>query len=89
MSSTNQGIHNLPPTEKQQKYFNSSMNSLPHKSILRDQSNKELEQKVFALQKQLNWEKLRSEALNTMIDIAEKNLNIRIRKSLVPNSKTA
>ena len=26
------------------------------------------------------WEKLRSEALNTMIDIAEKDLNISIRK---------
>ena len=75
-----QGIHNLPPTEKQQKYSTSSMNSSPKKSTSQDQSVKELEQKIKALEKQLEWEKLRSETLNTMIDIAEKNLNISIRK---------
>ena len=75
-----QGIHNLPPTEKQQKYSTSSMNSSPNKSTSEDQSVKELEQKIKALEKQLEWEKLRTEALNTMIDIAEKDLNIAIRK---------
>ena len=75
-----QGIHNLPPTEKQEKYSVSSMNSSPNKSTSPDQSIKELEQKITALEKQLEWEKLRTEALNTMIDIAEKDLNIQIRK---------
>jgi len=32
------------------------------------------------LEKQLAWEKLRSEALDTMINIAEKQLDISIRK---------
>lgn len=75
-----QGIHNLPPTEKQQKYSVSSMNSSPNQSTSEEQSLKELAQKVAALEKQLQWEQLRSEALNTMIDIAEKDLNISIRK---------
>ena len=75
-----QGIHNLPRTEKQEKYNTSSMNSSPNKSTSAEQSLKELEQKVAVLEKQLQWEKLRSEALNTMIEIAEKDLNISIRK---------
>lgn len=75
-----QGIHNLPPTEKQIKYATSSMNSLPKKSSSNDHSVEELRQKIAALQKQLEWEKLRSEALDTMINIAEKDLNIQIRK---------
>ena len=76
-----QGIHNLPPTENQQRYSTSSMNSSPDKQAQKEQQSfKELEQKIAALQKQLDWEKLRSEALNTMIDIAEKDLNIQIRK---------
>lgn len=44
------------------------------------QSAEALQQKIAALEKQLEWEKLRTEALNTMIDIAEKVLNISIRK---------
>ena len=44
------------------------------------QSAEALQQKIAALEKQLEWEKLRTEALNTMIDIAEKDLNISIRK---------
>jgi|SRR3954469_1838570 transposase-like protein len=75
-----QGIHNLPPTEKQEKYSTSSMNSSPKKSSSRDQSIEELQQKIAALEKQLEWEKLRTEALDTMINIAEKDLNIQIRK---------
>jgi transposase-like protein len=75
-----QGIHNLPLTEKQKRYSTSSMNSSLKKSSSNDQFVEELQQKIDALQKQLEWEKLRSEALDTMIDIAEKNLNIPIRK---------
>jgi transposase-like protein len=75
-----QGIHNLPPTEKQKRYSRSSMNSSPKKSSSQEQSVEELQQKIAALEKQLEWEKLRSEALDTMINIAEKDLNIPIRK---------
>lgn len=40
----------------------------------------ELEQKLKILEKDLEHEKLRTRALNTMIDIAEKELKISIRK---------
>lgn len=75
-----QGIHNLPPTEKQKRYSTSSMNSSPKKSSSQKESVEELQQKIAALEKQLEWEKLRSEALDTMINIAEKDLNTPIRK---------
>jgi transposase-like protein len=75
-----QGIHNLPPTGKQKRYSTSSMNNSQKKSSSQEKSVEELQQKVAALEKQLEWEKLRSEALDTMIDIAEKDLNIAIRK---------
>jgi transposase-like protein len=76
-----QGIYNLPLTEKQQRYSTSSMNSSKKKLTAKQlQSNEALQQKIVALEKQLEWEKLRTEALNTMIDIAEKDLNIPIRK---------
>ena len=76
-----QGIHNLPPTEKQEKYSTSSMNSSKKKlTSEQHQSTEALQQKIAALEKQLEWEKLRSEALDTMINIAEKDLNIQIRK---------
>lgn len=75
-----QGIHNLPATEKQHKYSNSSMNSSPNKSTATDRQTEELQQKIAALEKQLQWQKLRGDALDTMINIAEKQLNIQIRK---------
>jgi transposase-like protein len=76
-----QGIHNLPPTEKQLKYSTSSMNTSPNKSSSHDQKSADaMQQKIDALQKQLQWEKLRADALDTMINIAEKQLNIPIRK---------
>jgi transposase-like protein len=75
-----QGIHNLPLTEKQKRYSTSSMNSSAKKSLSQEEAVEELQKKIAALEKQLEWEKLRSEALDTMINIAEKNLNIPIRK---------
>lgn len=75
-----QGIYNLPPKEKQIKYATAAMNSSPKKSSSNEQSVEEMQQKIAALQKQLEWEKLRSEVLDTMINIAEKELNIQIRK---------
>jgi hypothetical protein len=41
---------------------------------------KELQQKIALLEKQLAWEKLRADSLDTMINIAEKQLDISIRK---------
>lgn len=76
-----QGIHNLPPTEKQVKYSTSSMNSSPKKNLTAtDESTKELQQKIALLEKQLQFEKLRADAFDTMINVAEKQLNISIRK---------
>ncbi len=40
----------------------------------------ELEKKIEVLEKQLEWEKLRTRALDTLITVAERELNIDIRK---------
>ena len=76
-----QGIHNLAPTQKQQKYYLSGMknNSKKLPEDTKDDSGV-LQQKIVLLEKQLAWEKLRVEALDTMINIAEKQLDITIRK---------
>jgi transposase-like protein len=76
-----QGIHNLPLTEKQQKHSVYSMSNKHNKLNTEQQQSAEvLQQKIVTLEKQLEWEKLRVEALDTMINIAEKDLNISIRK---------
>jgi transposase-like protein len=76
-----QGIHNLPLTEKQQKHSLYSMSNKHNKLKSEEHGSAEaLQQKIAALEKQLEWEKLRVEALDTMINIAEKDLNISIRK---------
>ena len=57
------------------------MNSKPENVAAKDfEKTQELQQKIVLLEKQLAWEKLRSEALDTMINIAEKQLDISIRK---------
>jgi len=76
-----QGIHNLPPCDQQQKYYISAMNSSKKKAINEQQQTFDaLQQKIAILEKQLQWEKLRADALDTMINIAEKQLNVPIRK---------
>ena len=75
-----QGIHNLPATEKQQTYSTSSMNSSPKKSTAASQTQEALLQKIAALEKQLAHQELRAEVLDTLINVAEKQLNISIRK---------
>jgi transposase-like protein len=76
-----QGIHNIAPTEKQKKYYLSGMNSKPENVSGNEFKNhQDLEQKIALLEKQLAWEKLRVEVLDTMINIAEKQLDITIRK---------
>jgi transposase-like protein len=76
-----QGIHNLSPTQNQQSYSTSSMNSSPKKAANQDQqTHEELLQKVASLEKQLEHQQLRAEVLDTLINVAEKQLNISIRK---------
>ena len=66
-----QGIHNLAPTEKQKKYYLYAMNNKPDNSAADEvEKTQELTEKIALLEKQLAWEKLRSEALDTMINIA-------------------
>lgn len=76
-----QGIHSLDRTHKQQSHYLRDMDDprkkrLPKKQITAD----DLQKKIAALEKQLQWEKLRADALDTMINIAEEKLNIAIRK---------
>jgi len=76
-----QGIHGLDRTHKQQSHYLRDMDDpqkkrLPKKKITAE----DLEKKITALEKQLQWEKLRADALDTMIDVAEQKLNISIRK---------
>ncbi|SRR6266446_4885418 len=76
-----QGIHNLPPSEKQQKYYISGMNSSKKKDPEKQQQYTDaMQEKLATLEKQLQWEKLRADALDTMINIAEKQTGISIRK---------
>jgi hypothetical protein len=53
--------------------------------IMKEESKKsehelKLEEKIRELEKSLDYERLKSLALNTMIDIAERDLKISIRK---------
>jgi transposase-like protein len=74
-----QGIHNLPRSKRQNSYDLQQMkqgkDSKQKQVAISDQG-----QKIALLEKQLAWEKMRADALDKMIDIAEKELNIPIRK---------
>lgn len=74
-----QGIHDLPRSKRQNSYDLQQMkqgkNSKQKQIAISD-----AEQKIALLEKQLAWEKMRADALDTMINIAEKELNISIRK---------
>ena len=76
-----QGIHGLQRTPKQQNHYLRDMDD-PQKKRLpkKHPTQQDLEQKIAALEKQLKWEKLRADALDTMINVAEEKLNISIRK---------
>lgn len=50
---------------------------------LKELSKAELEQKIKELEKLLAYEKMKTEVLDTMIDIAEEDLEIAIRKKSV------
>ena len=75
-----QGIHDIPRSHKQVSY-DLQQKTLGKKSKQVVQVHQsELEKKVELLEKQLEWEKLRSLALDTMISVAERELQIDIRK---------
>ncbi|MBU2466673.1 MAG: hypothetical protein KJ615_10050 [Bacteroidetes bacterium] len=63
------------PTEAQIK-----VNNQVTKEIKKPRQERELEQKLKTLEQELEYEKLRTKALNTLIDIAEEELKISIRK---------
>lgn len=75
-----QGIHNIPRSHKQVSY------DLQQKALGKKitaplpQGQSELEKKIALLEKQLEWEKLKAHALDTMINVAERELQIDIRK---------
>ena len=75
-----QGIHDLPRSHKQVSYDlqQKTLGKKSKQAVKPDQSD--LEKKIEVLQKQLEWERLRALALDTMITVAERELNIDIRK---------
>ena len=76
-----QGIHNLPPTNLQQKHYISPMDQKKKKEEAGTSENEAaLLQKIASLEKQLKHQELRAEVLDTLITVAEKQLNISIRK---------
>jgi transposase-like protein len=76
-----QGIHNLPPTDLQQKHYITPMDQKAKKQQSGTSENEAaLLQKIASLEKQLAHQELRAEVLDTLINVAEKQLNISIRK---------
>lgn len=75
-----QGIHNIPRSHKQVSY-DLQQKKLGKKSKQPvKQIQSDLEKKIELLEKQLEWEKLRVHALDTLINVAERELHIEIRK---------
>jgi transposase-like protein len=76
-----QGIHGLQRTTKQQNHYLRDIDD-PQKKRLpkKHPTNDDLEKKIAVLEKQLQWEKLRADALDTLINVAEDKLKISIRK---------
>jgi len=74
-----QGIHNLPRSKRQNTYDLQQMKQ-GKCSKQKQVAISDAEQKIALLEKQLAWEKMRADALDAMISIAEKELSISIRK---------
>ena len=75
-----QGIHDLPRSHKQITYdLQQKTLGKNSKQVVKEHQS-ELEKKIEVLEKQLEWEKLRSKALDTMITVAEREIHIDIRK---------
>ncbi len=76
-----QGVHGLDRTKKQQNHYLRDMDDPQKKRLPKAAPTaQDFEKKIAALEKQLQWEKLRADALDTMINIAEDKLKISIRK---------
>jgi len=75
-----QGIHELPRSPKQITYDLQQKKLGKRSKQPVQQLQSDLEKKIALLEKQLEWEKLRSMALDTMINVAERELHIEIRK---------
>jgi len=67
-------------SEWQKKYSDQIILSLPLMSAEDRTKNQELEKRVRELEKQLELAQMKVVALNTVIDIAEKNYKLEIRK---------
>ena len=74
-----QGIHDLPRSKRQNSYDLQQMKQGKN-SKQKQVAISDADQKIALLEKQLAWEKMRADALDTMINIAEKELDISIRK---------
>ncbi len=72
-----QGILGLPKTSLQQKHYISPMKKKEKEA---DANHAALLEKIASLERQQKHEELRSEVLDKLIDVAEKQLNISIRK---------
>ena len=68
----------------QQKYSDQIVLTLPLMSAEDRTKNQELEKRVRELEKQLELAQMKVVALNTVIDIAEKNYKLEIRKKSGP-----
>ena len=76
-----QGVHGLDRTTKQQCHYPRDMDDPNKKRLPKKQTTADDLQKIIApLEKQLQWEKLRADALDSLINLAEDKLNISIRK---------
>jgi transposase-like protein len=76
-----QGVHNLQPTDLQQKhYINPMAKKAKEDQAATSENEAALLQKIAVLEKQLAHQELRAEVLDTLINVAEKQLNISIRK---------
>jgi hypothetical protein len=68
-------------TRKQQNHYLRDMDDPQKKRLPKNNpTSQDLEKKIAALENQLQWEKLRADALDTMISVAEEKLHISIRK---------
>ena len=74
-----QAIHGLPRSKRQHSYDLQQM-SQGKKAKQKQVALSDVEQRIAFLEKQLQWEKMRADALEKMIEIAEKELHIPIRK---------
>ena len=75
-----QGIDNIPRSHAQISYDLQQKNLGKKSKQIVKQHQSDLEKKIEVLEKQLEWEKLRTKALDTLINVAERELNIDIRK---------